>query len=202
MKQHNKFLLILILAPFVFSFAFGLDIYVPIVPEMQRVFHTTPFMVQLTLSLFLLINGVGQLFIGPLSDQFGRYRIITLSGVLFIVGSVLSALSVDIGMLIVARMLCTLVAVFYCFLFFWPVIPNTPNSNEANAFKVKINPNPYARTVDSIISIFGSNQCDRGILHPLDQRTRLSRTHTPSTPALVYGRTILRTTSQVVQPMP
>ena len=74
MKQHNKFLLILILAPFVFSFAFGLDIYVPIVPEMQRVFHTTPFMVQLTLSLFLLINGVGQLFIGPLSDQFGRHR--------------------------------------------------------------------------------------------------------------------------------
>lgn len=108
MKQHNKFILILILAPFVFSFAFGLDIYVPIVPEMQRVFHTTPFMVQLTLSLFLLINGIGQLLIGPLSDQFGRYKIITLSGVLFIIGSVLSALSVDIDMLIAARMLCAL----------------------------------------------------------------------------------------------
>ncbi len=108
MKQHSKSILILILAPFVFSFAFGLDIYVPIVPEMQRVFHTTPFMVQLTLSLFLLITGVGQLIIGPLSDQFGRYRIIALSAVLFIIGSILSASSVDIGMLIIARMICAL----------------------------------------------------------------------------------------------
>lgn len=108
MKHHNKFILIFILAPLVFSFAFGLDIYVPIVPEMQRVFHTTPFIVQLTLSLFLLTTGIGQLIIGPLSDQFGRYRIIALSAILFIIGSILSACSVDIGMLIMARMICAL----------------------------------------------------------------------------------------------
>jgi len=51
----------------------------------------------------------------------------------------------------------TLVAVFYCFLFFWPVIPNTPNSNEVNAFRVKINP-------QSSLASIGGQLKQQGIL--------------------------------------
>ncbi|MDE4940437.1 MFS transporter, partial [Francisella tularensis subsp. holarctica] len=62
--------------------------------------HTTQQMVQVTLSLFLVVTGVGQLFLGPLSDQLGRFRVILLSAVVFVIGSVLCALSSNIEFLI------------------------------------------------------------------------------------------------------
>ncbi|MDE4994446.1 MFS transporter, partial [Francisella tularensis subsp. holarctica] len=59
--------------------------------------------VQVTLSLFLVVTGVGQLFLGPLSDHLGRFRVILLSAVLFVIGSVLCALSYNIEFLIASR---------------------------------------------------------------------------------------------------
>jgi len=108
MKQYSIFQLVLILAPFVFSFAFGLDIYIPIVPQMIDIFQTTPFFIQLTLSLFLFVTGVGQLLIGPLSDQFGRKRIFLYAAASYAVGSLACATSTHITMLILARVLCSL----------------------------------------------------------------------------------------------
>lgn len=105
MKNYSIFKLILILTPFVFSFAFGLDIYIPIVPQMTEIFSTTPSLIQLTLSLFLLITGLGQLFIGPLSDQFGRKKIFYASSFLFGAGSLACALTDQISWLIVARLI-------------------------------------------------------------------------------------------------
>lgn len=106
--QYRSVGLLLILAPFVFSFAFALDIYVPIIPEMVTVFHTNARMVQLTLSLFMIVNGCGQLLIGPISDQIGRLKAILFSSVFFTLGSFLSAKASSIGMLILARMVCAL----------------------------------------------------------------------------------------------
>ncbi|MBX9705701.1 MAG: Bcr/CflA family efflux MFS transporter, partial [Gammaproteobacteria bacterium] len=108
MRSHNKIIVLLVLTPFVFSFAFGLDIYVPIIPAMQMVFNTTQAMVQLTLSLFILTNGIGQLFFGPISDRFGRFKIIFISGVLFTLGAILSAIVRNIDLLILARIICAL----------------------------------------------------------------------------------------------
>tara|TARA_R110000868_G_scaffold8205_3_gene42501 strand:+ start:95875 stop:97050 length:1176 start_codon:yes stop_codon:yes gene_type:complete len=106
MKHYKTSTLILILAPFVFSFAFGLDIYVPIVPEMKVLFHTSQANIQLTLSLFLLTAGVGQLFVGPLSDQIGRYRAMLFSCCFFIIGSAACALAPNITVLVIARVVC------------------------------------------------------------------------------------------------
>jgi len=102
-KNYNTSRFIFTLAPFVFSFAFGLDIYIPVVPEMTRVFHTTPALVQLTLSLFLLANGLGQLIVGPLSDQFGRRAILYVASALFAIGSLGCALADNIIFMIIAR---------------------------------------------------------------------------------------------------
>jgi Bcr/CflA subfamily drug resistance transporter len=104
MKNYKIFQLVLLLTPFVFSFAFGLDIYIPIVPQMTRIYDTTPSLVQLTLSLFLLITGLGQIFIGPLSDQIGRKRVFYLASSCFALGSLLCAFSHHILWLIAARM--------------------------------------------------------------------------------------------------
>ena len=108
MKEYKLFHLILILTPFVFSFAFGLDIYVPIIPQMTQIFKTTPALVQLTLSLFLLGTGIGQLFVGPLSDQFGRKKVFYASSLLFTIGSLACAFSPTIIWLIIARILASL----------------------------------------------------------------------------------------------
>ena len=40
------------------------------------------------------MTDVGQLFLGPLSDQLGRFRVILLSAILFIIGSVLCAFAI------------------------------------------------------------------------------------------------------------
>lgn len=108
MKDYKIYQLVLILTPFVFSFAFGLDIYIPIVPTMAQTFETSPSMIQLTLSLFLFITGVGQLFIGPLSDQFGRITTFYLSAAFYVAGSIGCALSQDITWLIIGRVVSSI----------------------------------------------------------------------------------------------
>ena len=104
MKNYKVYQLVLILAPFVFSFALGLDIYIPIIPQMTEIFDTTPALVQITLSLFLFTTGAGQLFIGPLSDQYGRKIVFYLSAICYALGSVGCALSSHIYWLILARL--------------------------------------------------------------------------------------------------
>ncbi len=103
MQNFKPYQLILILIPFVFSFALGLDIYIPIIPQMTEIFQTTTPLVHLTLSLFLFFTGFGQLFIGPLSDQFGRKRILYISAALFAIGSLSCIFSLNIYWLILAR---------------------------------------------------------------------------------------------------
>lgn len=59
----------------------AIDIYLPALPAMQQEFGGSAAMVQLSLSLFVLALGFGQLIVGPLADRFGR-RPIALAGVI------------------------------------------------------------------------------------------------------------------------
>ncbi|QIV95405.1 DHA1 family florfenicol/chloramphenicol resistance protein-like MFS transporter [Allofrancisella inopinata] len=103
MWNYSPLKTILILGPMVFAFALAMDVYMPVLPAMKESLQTTQSMVQITLSLFLVVTGVGQLFLGPLSDQFGRFRIILLSSLLFLLGSALCGLSDTISLLIFSR---------------------------------------------------------------------------------------------------
>ncbi len=108
MKKYSQLQLVFILTPFVFSFAFGLDIYIPIIPQMIKIFDTTPALIQLTMSLFLLFTGLGQLLIGPLADRYGRKPLFYLSGLCFALGSVCCAIAGDIFWLIIARIVASM----------------------------------------------------------------------------------------------
>lgn len=118
MIKKRSLLIVLTLAPFIFTYAFALDVYVPAIPTILDYFHASTFTIQLTVSLFLLLTGAGQLFWGPISDSFGRRKVIYFGVLSFLVGSLLASFSFHIAMLITARVIqglgasCMMVATF------------------------------------------------------------------------------------------
>ena len=71
----------------------SVDIYLPALPMLQRTFAADEARTLLTLSAFLIGFGAGQLFLGPLSDRFGRKRPLIAGLVLYLVASVGCALA-------------------------------------------------------------------------------------------------------------
>jgi len=56
---------------------FAIDMYLPAFPAIAADLNTTPSLVQLTLSTFMVGMALGQLFVGALSDTRGRHNIPT-----------------------------------------------------------------------------------------------------------------------------
>lgn len=83
----------------------ALTIYLPALPGIATYFNVAYGTAQLTLSIYLLAFAFAQLAVGPLSDRIGRRPVLIGSLALFVISSVLCALSVSIEMLIGARML-------------------------------------------------------------------------------------------------
>lgn len=81
------------------------DIYTPSLPYLSSFFNVRPNIVQLTISLNVLMFGVGQMIHGPLSDRFGRKPVLLTAIFLFSVISFVCAFAQSIEQLIVARML-------------------------------------------------------------------------------------------------
>ena len=88
--------------------AFGLIAMTLSIPSMQEwgaIFGQDQATVQMTLSAYLLLFGTAQLIYGPLSDRYGRKRLLMLGLILAGVGSVLAALAPSLPLLIAARAL-------------------------------------------------------------------------------------------------
>ncbi len=81
------------MAPFDILASLGMDIYLPVVPAMPELLGTTPAVIQLTLSLYMLLLGAGQLLFGPLSDRIGRRPVLLTGAALFVLASTAAALS-------------------------------------------------------------------------------------------------------------
>ncbi len=94
---------VLILAPFVITFAFALDIYLPSIPNIKIYYDASAFTVQLTVSFFILMTGLGQLIIGPISDSIGRRKVVLGGTLVFFAGSLMAAFAPNIVLLIFAR---------------------------------------------------------------------------------------------------
>jgi DHA1 family bicyclomycin/chloramphenicol resistance-like MFS transporter len=87
--------------------AFGplsIDMYLPALPRMAADLHAADSTVQLTLSAFIVGLALGQLVVGPLSDALGRRGPLLAGLVLYVVGSVLCAVSPDAWLLVAARL--------------------------------------------------------------------------------------------------
>ena len=73
--------------------AIATDLYLPAIPYMVAELGGSESEGQLTLSIFMVGLAVGQLIFGPLSDQFGRVRVVRIGTALFMFTSVLCALA-------------------------------------------------------------------------------------------------------------
>ena len=79
------------------------DMYMPALPEMVNVFNTTTTITSFTMTIFFVCMAIGILIFGPLSDKFGRKKILIISISLTFLFSIACSLSPTITFLIVAR---------------------------------------------------------------------------------------------------
>jgi DHA1 family bicyclomycin/chloramphenicol resistance-like MFS transporter len=82
---------------------FTVDAYLPSFPAIAREFGVNDAALQLTLSLYLWFFGGMMLIHGPLSDRFGRRRMVLISLIIYAMASIFAALAGSINELIAAR---------------------------------------------------------------------------------------------------
>lgn len=88
--------------------AFGplsFDMYLPGLPQLTRDLGASDTGGQLSLSVAMVGLGLGQVLVGPLSDQLGRRRPLIVGVTLFTLAALACALAPSIGLLLVARFL-------------------------------------------------------------------------------------------------
>lgn len=100
-KQH----LVLMLVAMGCLAALSTDIYLPAMPAIANDMKTNMAMVQITLALFFATFALGQLIYGPMSDNFGRRKVLLVGISLFGCAALLCANAVSVEMLMLGRFL-------------------------------------------------------------------------------------------------
>lgn len=83
--------------------ALATNIMLPAFPAMAREFGVTPGDLAWTLSSFFIVFAVGQLFVGPLADAWGRAPFVVGGLAVFVAGSIVCALAPSLPVLIAGR---------------------------------------------------------------------------------------------------
>ena len=91
------------LALFVSCSVMGMTMITPAVPALRTDLGISYNSAQLTITIYLLAIGIGQLFFGSLSDRFGRRPIFLTGAFLFCASSVIGTMAPTIEILITAR---------------------------------------------------------------------------------------------------
>lgn len=81
----------------------SIDMYLPALPLIAEQFNTTPSLVQLSLTFFVVGMASGQLIIGPLSDVRGRRKPLLIGLIIYSIASLLCAFSTSIWGFILLR---------------------------------------------------------------------------------------------------
>ena len=103
-KPSTTVLYGLTMALFVYGWL-SVNIYLPILPELDSRLHATTHLASLTVTVFLIGFSFTQLFWGPASDRYGRRPVLLAGLAISTVGAALSGFSSDIGMFMAARFL-------------------------------------------------------------------------------------------------
>jgi len=103
MQQTGALPLSLVVAALATLAPFTIDTYLPSFPDIGSDLSASHAQMQLTLSLYLLASAIATLIYGPLSDGFGRRRVIMVALGIYVVASTGCALAVNIDQLILLR---------------------------------------------------------------------------------------------------
>ncbi len=109
---------LLLMAPFDLLSSLAMDVYLPVIPEMPVALGTSPAIVQLTLSVYMIVLGLGQILFGPMSDRIGRRPVVLGGAFLFAASSFALAMTSSGPLFVALRVLqalgasATLVATF------------------------------------------------------------------------------------------
>lgn len=95
--------MLVFLVPFLMGL--GVDLYVPSLPSLVSYYHSNSGTVQLSISLYMLGYGAGQMVLGILSDHFGRRKILLGSSLCYGAISFISIFSPFISTLNLCRLI-------------------------------------------------------------------------------------------------
>lgn len=105
LSRREKLVYILLLGALTALGPFTIDLYLPAFPALEKSFDVSAAAIQLTLTGTTVGFGLGQLVVGPFSDKVGRRLPLILATAVHIGSSLGAALSTDIGMLSLFRVL-------------------------------------------------------------------------------------------------
>ena len=97
--------LIALLAGFAAVGVLSTNIMLPAFPAIATALHVAPRDLGVTLSSFFLVFALGQVFVGPISDRFGRRRVIVSGLGLFLLGSAICGLAPSLEILVAGRVI-------------------------------------------------------------------------------------------------
>ena len=84
--------------------ALAMNVFLPSLPSMAAYFDTDYRVMQLSVSLYLAVNAVIQVFIGPISDRFGRRPVLLWSLAVFILATLGTLLATNAVVFLLFRM--------------------------------------------------------------------------------------------------
>jgi len=102
-KQAKGLPLSLVVAALAMLAPFTIDTYLPSFPDIAAELSASHAQMQQTLSLYLLAFAVSTLLYGPLSDSFGRRRVVLAALTIYVLTAIGCALAEDIHQLILLR---------------------------------------------------------------------------------------------------
>ena len=104
-KPEHSLPVVTILALLVIFCPLAIDIYLPAFPDIASALAVDEQKVQLTVAIFMLSVGLGQLIAGPLADKFGRRPIVLTGIILYGFAGILAYLAPNFTVLMIARAL-------------------------------------------------------------------------------------------------
>ena len=104
-NKNERMLFILTLGTLTMLGPMAIDLYLPALPAIAEDMGEPLSKIQFTLSAYTIGFALGQLLYGPLSDRFGRQKVMLPGLVGYIVTNILAAMCTDANQLIVVRVL-------------------------------------------------------------------------------------------------
>ena len=104
-SANSKAFLVILLGVLSAFGPFVVDLYLPSLPQLATFFNSTASMTQLTLTSAMIGLALGQLLLGPISDNFGRKKPLVISLLIYIISTIFIVFAPNIETMIALRLI-------------------------------------------------------------------------------------------------